>query len=189
MGQLVAGIGLFFFAHALPLIGTLRARLVQAFGGEQRYLLGFALASLIGMILMARGYGAMDYVALWDPPRWTRAVAFVLMLPVFSLMIAAYLPGTLRKAIPHPMLLGVKLWALAHLIANGDLGSLLLFGSFLAYGVIDLISVKRRHRAAGRTPTIGPVRNDIIALVAGLAIYGVTMVWGHAAIIGVALVG
>ena len=85
---------------------------------------------------------------LWNPPVWSRHLAFVLMLPSFVLLVAAYVPSRIRTAVKHPMLAAVKIWAFAHLLANGDLGSLVLFGSFLAWAVYDRISVKRRAALA-----------------------------------------
>jgi len=188
MEQLLGGIVLFFGAHIIPVMQDLRTKISGA-TGTVLYQALFALVSLAGLVLIARGYSAADHVHLWTPPDWSRHVTFLLMLPVFPLLIAAYLPGKLRKVIPHPMLLAVKIWALAHLISNGDLASLLLFGAFLVYGVVDLISIKRRQRAKAVVPRTGPVRNDIIAVIVGLGLYVGMMLWGHAALIGVALVG
>ncbi|MEL6287549.1 MAG: NnrU family protein [Pseudomonadota bacterium] len=188
MGQLVAGLGLFIGAHALPMLQGLRSSLQSRFG-VNGYLIAMALVSLAGMVLIGQGYGAAPYVEVWSPPRGLRHVSYLLMLPAFTLLIATYLPGQLRRFVRHPMLLAVKLWATAHLLANGDLASMLLFGGLLAWAVVDLISVSRRQRAAGVTPTLGPVRNDMIAVVAGLGLYALTVFWGHGAIIGVGLLG
>lgn len=93
----------------------------------------------------------------------------LLMLPVFVLVVAAYAPGRIKAAVKHPMVLAVKIWAFAHLLANGDLASVLLFGSFLAWGVVARISLKKRQAANphGAPPVVGPVRNDVIAIVVG----------------------
>jgi uncharacterized membrane protein len=109
------------------------------------------------------------------------------MVPVFPLLIAGYLPAQIRRIVPHPMLMSIKIWAVAHLISNGDLASVVLFGGFLIYGVLNLISIKRRQRAKGITAKVGPLRNDVIAVILGLAIYAAMLLWGHAAIIGVPL--
>jgi uncharacterized membrane protein len=113
----------------------------------------------------------------------------LLMLPVFILLLAAYLPGEIKAKLRHPMLAAVKFWALAHLIANGDLASMILFGSFLAYAVFDRIALKRR--AGAEVPAIpDPAiarRNDIISIVGGLVLYVVFLVWLHPLLIGVSV--
>ena len=109
----------------------------------------------------------------------------VLMLPAFILLIAAYVPGQIKAKLKHPFLVAIKIWALAHLIANGDLASIILFGSFLAYAVFDRIALKRR--AATGLVTVaatGPARNDVISVVGGLALYVVFLVWLHPLLIG-----
>ena len=117
-----------------------------------------------------------------------RMLGLFLVLPVFVLLLAAYLPGRIQRAARHPMLLAVKLWALAHLLANGTLADVLLFGGFLAWAVVDRISVKRRA-AAGQLragPALpGGRANDAIALVGGLGIYVLFVVWAHAWLVGV----
>jgi uncharacterized membrane protein len=124
---------------------------------------------------------------LWDPPSWTRHIAFLLMLPAMILLVAAFVPSRIRTAAKHPMLAAIKAWALSHLLVNGDLGSLVLFGSFLAFAVYDRISIKRRPVSvpAGPPP---PAINDVLVIVGGLALYAVMMFWGHGALIGVPIV-
>jgi uncharacterized membrane protein len=115
-----------------------------------------------------------------------RHLAMLLMLPAFTLLLSAYLPGRIKSAVKHPMLAATKLWAVAHLLANGMLGDVLLFGGFLALAVIDRISVgKRPVRAVPGAPA-GRF-NDLIAVVGGLVLYAVFLVWGHRALIGVPL--
>lgn len=188
MEQLLGGLVMFFAAHAVPIFQGVRTAIANKIG-QVLYQALFALVSLAGLVLIARGYTDAYQVTLWDAPSWSRHATFLLMLPVFPLLIAAYLPGQVRRWIPHPMLMAVKIWAVAHLISNGDLASLLLFGGFLAYGVIDLISIKRRQRARGVQPKAGTLRNDAIAVVVGLALYAGMLFWGHAALIGVSLTG
>jgi len=118
-----------------------------------------------------------------------RHVAFLLMLPVFPLILAAYLPGRIKAALKHPMLVAVKTWALAHLLANGMLADVLLFGGFLVWAVAARISLGRRPPRPMMMPLPAPsLRNDVIAVVAGLAIYVATLLWLHRALIGVPLV-
>jgi uncharacterized membrane protein len=108
------------------------------------------------------------------------------MLPVFVLLLAAYLPGRIKSAAKHPMLLATKLWATAHLLANGNLADVLLFGGFLAWAVADRISMKRRVARAVPGAPAGPL-NDAIALVGGLALYGLFVMGAHGWLIGVNL--
>jgi uncharacterized membrane protein len=112
-------------------------------------------------------------------------VALLLMLPVFPLLAAAYLPGRIKAALKHPFLVAVKLWAAAHLLANGTLADVLLFGSFLAWAVADRISLKRRPQRPLPGAPERPM-NDLIAVVAGLVLYGVFVTWLHQWLIGVA---
>lgn len=191
---LVLGLATFFAIHAVPTQPELRAGLVDRFG-EAAYKGLFTVASLAGLALIVYGYGKLQGTPgknpdLWFPPTWARHVALLLMLPAMVLLVAAYVPSRIRDAVKHPMLLGVKLWAIAHLIANGDLASVVLFGSFLAWAVYDLISVKKRA-ALGPLGARkgGPVINDVIVVGAGLGLYVLLVVWGHKALIGVSPVG
>lgn len=187
---LILGLVLFLGVHSVSIVSPDgRHRLVKQLGeGPWKGL--YSLVSLAGFVLIVIGYGAAREapVLLYTSPNGFRHLAAVLMLPVFVLLLAAYLPGRIQRAAKHPMLLAVKLWALAHLLANGTLADVLLFGGFLAWAVIDRISVKKRAAAGLLRP--GPVlpgskANDAIALVGGLAIYGLFVVWAHAWLIGV----
>ena len=119
---------------------------------------------------------------------WMQHVAFLLMLPVFPLTLAAYLPGRIKTAMKHPMLAAVKLWALAHLLSNGMLADVLLFGSFLAWAVWDRISLKRRLQQPISTAPPGRF-NDLVAVIAGLALYAFFIFWAHRWLFGVSLLG
>ena len=188
MEQMIVGLVLFFGVHAVPMFPSVRHKIVNKVGGVL-YQTVFALLSLAGLVLLVWGHASADYIELWPEPDWARHVTFLLMLPVLPILITAYLPGQLRRWIPHPMLMAVKIWAVAHLLVNGDLASVLLFGAFLVYGVLDLVSIKRRQRAWGQKVKIGPWRNDVIAVLLGLALYIGMVIWGHSALIGVALIG
>jgi uncharacterized membrane protein len=184
---LVLGLIIFIGIHLVPTRTAARADLAGRFG-EGPYKGLFSLVAFAGLILIIYGYGQARFAAsgnplLWDPPRWTRHVTMTLMLPVFVLLAAAYLPGRISAAVKHPMLLSVKLWAFAHLLISGRLAQLLLFGSLLAWAVYDRISVKRRAVPIKS----GPVRNDIIALVIGLLAYAFMLTRGHTLLIGVPL--
>ena len=127
-------------------------------------------------------------VVLYTPPRFLRHVTFLFMLPVFPLIFAAYLPGRIKSATKHPMLAAVKFWAFAHLLSNGTLADVVLFGAFLAWAVLDRISLKRRAPVALRT---APARrfNDLLAVLLGLGVYLLFIVWAHRWLIGVSPLG
>jgi uncharacterized membrane protein len=186
---LVLGLVIFLGTHSFSMARGPRAALVARIG-EGPYKGLYSLVSLIGIVLVAIGYGqyrADGYIPVWDPPVWSRHLALLLVLVAFICFVAAYLPGRIKTRLKHPMLAGVKIWAVAHLIANGDLGSILLFGSFLAWAVMARISAKRRDVAAQHGGTAAPAgwRNDILAVVIGVAVYLAFVFWLHPWLIGV----
>lgn len=189
VGVLIAGLVVFLGAHCLPMAPRMRERLRQALG-EGPYKGVFTLVSLIGFALIVYGYGfarSEGVPVFYAPPAWTRHLTMVLMLPVFVLLLAAYLPGNISAKLRHPMVAAVKIWAFAHLLSNGDAASLLLFLSFLAWAVADRLSLKRRAAVAGGSPQAAAGRNDSIAVVGGLVLYGL-FVWRlHGWLIGVPL--
>ena len=148
----------------------------------------YSVVSLLGFLLMLYGYGLArtSPAMLWTPPAFLRHVTWLLMLPVFPLLLAAYLPGRIRVVTKHPMLLAVKIWATAHLLANGSWVDVVLFGSFLAWAVLDRISLKRRDAALAPRAASGWTLNDTLSIVIGLVLYGVFVVWGHRWVVGVA---
>jgi uncharacterized membrane protein len=182
---LIIGIVVMMGIHLVPAFPRVRERLVEGLG-TNFYRLLFSVVATLGLVLLIYGFAKAPVIQIWSPPSWTRHVAMLLMLPVFILLIAAYLPGQIKAKLRHPFLVAIKLWALAHLIANGDLASVILFGSFLAYAVFDRIVLKRR--AATGLVTVadtGPARNDVIAVIGGLVLYAVFLVWLHPLLIGV----
>ncbi len=189
MTLLIIGIIVLIGIHVVPAYPELRDRLIERFG-VNGYRVLFSVVSSLGLVLLIYGFAHAPYLQVWTPPSWTRHVAMLLMLPVFILLLAAYLPGEIKAKVRHPMLAAVKFWGLAHLIANGDLASMILFGSFLAYAVFDRIALKRRP--AGELPFVPDAatarRNDIIAIIGGLVLYVVFLVWLHPLLIGVAVV-
>lgn len=179
MTLLILGIVLFFGLHLLPGVTELRGRLVARLG-EGPYKGLFSLVAIVSLVILIWGYRSAPFVPVWDPPLWMRHVTMLLMIPAAILIVAAYVPGKIKSTLKHPFLAGVKLWAFAHLLSNGDLASMLLFGSFLAYGVYDRISVKRRQeRGLVTVAATGPARNDAIAVGAGLAAYVLIVFWLH----------
>jgi uncharacterized membrane protein len=187
MTLLIVGIIVFLGVHLLPTIADLRARLVLSLG-EAGYKGAFSLLSLASLALLIYGYATAPLVQLWSPRAWTRWIAIVLMLPAFIFLVAAYVPGRIRERLKHPFLVAIKTWALAHLLANGDLASVILFGSFLAYAVYDRITLKHR-RPSSIVGIEGPERpqNDVIAVVLGTVLYAVFLVWLHPLLIGTAV--
>ena len=189
MSVLVIGLLLFFAAHLVPTRADLKRQFSERLG-VAGYKIAFSTVSLVGLALIVVGFGEVRTGSdwnpqLWIPPVWARHLAFALMLPAFVLLVAAYVPSRIRSAIRHPMLAAVKTWAFSHLLANGDLASLLLFGSFLAYAVYDRISLKYRAVAVPEAP-VG-VLNDIVVLAGGAAAYGFMLTIGHARLIGMPL--
>ncbi len=191
MGILLLGLAVFLGTHSIAIIApSLRPRMVARLG-EWGWKSVYAVASLVGLVLIVHGFALARAapVVLYTPPPWMRHVTFLLMLPVFPLLLAAYLPGRIQSLTRHPMLAAVKFWAFAHLLMNGRLADLLLFGGFLAWAVADRISLKHRTdvRQAHTAPP-GPW-NDAIAVVVGLGLYGLFVGWAHLRLFGVSPLG
>ena len=148
----------------------------------------YSLLTIAGFVALIWGYANLKpWITLAEPPDFMRHIAMTLMLPAIILLVAAYVPaGFMKKTVKHPMLAAVKIWALAHLLVNWDVGSLILFGSFLLFGVVDRIAVKRRGDvgAAAATPNI---MGDLISLVVGLAVYGLLVFELHYILFGIDL--
>jgi uncharacterized membrane protein len=188
MATLLAGLVIFLGIHSLSVVNRDARDRFAARLGEKPWKGLYSVVSLVGFALIIIGYGVArsQPVVLYQPPLWTRHIALVLMVPVFVLIIASNVNtnGVIKRATKHPMLLATKIWALAHLISNGNLADVLLFGSFLIWAVITRISAKRR------TPPITQVASpsvlpDVIAVLVGLAVYVWFLLQGHAWLIGV----
>lgn len=185
---LVAGLVLFLGIHSISIVAPrLRDQLAERLGPLWK--LGVAIDSAIGLALIIYGYGLarLQPVVLYTPAPILRYATLVLMLVALPLALAAYLPGRIQSAVKHPLLTAVKAWALAHLLANGTLADVLLFGSFLLWAVADRISLKRRvPRSVANLPASRA--NDLIALIGGLAL-AVGFVYGlHTWLIGIPVV-
>ena len=188
---LVLGLALFVVTHLVPAAPATRGLLRDRMG-PSAYLLVFSILSLVSLILIGQGYGEARTLGrgnpqLWVPPAFMKHIAFALMLPAFILLAAAYVPSRIRTAVKHPMLAAIKIWALAHLLVRGDLASVLLFGTMLAYGVFDRISVKKRGAYGPLGTAEGTARGDAIAVALGLVAFVAMLGWGHSALIGVPL--
>ncbi len=187
MTLLIVGLVLFFGIHSVSIVAPTWRDAQLAQRGEAGWKGLYSVVAGVGLVLMIYGYGVAREapVVVYLPPPGLRHVALLLLLPVFVLLLAVYLPGRIRSATKHPMLLATKLWALAHLLVNGTLADVLLFGSFLAWAVADRISLKRRPARAVPALPQRPV-NDVMAVVGGLALYVVFLLWVHAWAFGVA---
>ncbi len=186
---LILGLVLFLGAHALTTARGVRAGLIERLG-EGGYKGAYTAASLIGFALIIYGFGvyrASGWIQVWSPPVWTKHLALLLNLPIFVLLAATNSGGRIHAAVKHPMLLAVKIWATAHLISNGDLGGILLFGGFLAWAVIARISLKRRAGVTVPASPAGFTTRDWTAIGAGLVLWFVFARWLHPWLIGVAV--
>ena len=188
MIYLILGLILFLGVHSVRVVADdWRAAQIARLGeGPWKGL--YSLASLAGFVLIIWGYSQArnDPVVLWNPPMWTHYLAAPLTLLAFVLVTAAYVPGTRIKAwLTQPMVLGVKVWAFAHLVANGTLAAAVLFGSFLVWAVVVFASERRRDRAKGVVYPKGSLARDTVAMVIGVVAWVLFAFWLHGRWIGV----
>jgi uncharacterized membrane protein len=191
MTTLIIGLALFIGAHVFVTLRGPRAAVIARIG-EGPYKGLMALVSLAGLILIGFGFGhyrATGWVDVWHPPRWTFYITQLLMWPASIFVVAAYSRGNIWRRLKHPMLVGVKTWAVAHLIANGDLGSIVLFGSILAWAVYDRITLKRRSDPGTPPIPVGGQRYDWIAIVGGTILYLALGLVFHPLVVGVPVFG
>jgi uncharacterized membrane protein len=191
LAVLIIGLVVFIGAHVFVTRRDARAALITRIG-EWPYKGLFALVALLGIVLIVWGFGRYlhaGYIQLWSPPTWMRHVTVALVWPAAILVTAAYIPGDIKRTLKHPMLVGIKLWALAHLLSNGDLGGIILFGSILAWAVFDRITLKRRTDAGGPPIPVGGRRNDVIAIVVGTILYLALGLVFHPLFIGIPVFG
>jgi uncharacterized membrane protein len=187
LAVLVLGLVVFIAPHALTMTRGARAAVIARLG-EIPYKIVYSLVAILGIALIAWGYGqyrATGWVQIWNPPGFMRHVTVALMWPSIVCISAAYSPGHIKTTLKHPMLVGVKLWAFAHLLANGDLGSIVLFGAILAWAVVDRISLKRRTDPGAPPIPIGGWKNDVVAVIAGTLVYLALGFVFHPLVIGV----
>jgi uncharacterized membrane protein len=188
MTWLVIGLVVLLGIHSVSIVAPAWRDAMAARLGDKRWKGLYSVASLAAFVVLVHGYGLarQDPVLLYEPTAWMRHLAFVVMLPAFPLLLSAYFPGRIKAAVKHPMLAATQVWAFAHLLANGTLADVLLFGGFLGWAILDRVSVASRP--------VRPVRgapprkyDDVIAIVAGLALYVLIAHWAHARLFGVAL--
>jgi uncharacterized membrane protein len=187
----VLGLVVFLGGHVFVTMRDRRAALIKSIG-EWPYRGLFSLVAIVGIALI--GYGFAHYrsaglIMLWNPPAWTRHIVIVLMWPASIMIAAAYIPGHIKRVLKHPMLVGIKTWAVAHLCANGDLGGIILFGSVLAWAVYDRISLKHRSDPGAPPIPVGGTKNDVIAIIVGTIIYLALGLVFHPVVIGLPVFG
>lgn len=188
--MLIVGMILLLGVHSVSIVAPAWRDATVARIGEWPWKGLYSVLAIAGFVLLVQGYAAarLAPVILYVPPAWTKHVTALLMLPVFVLLLSAYLPGRIKTRAKHPMLAATKLWATAHLISNGTAADVILFGGILAWAVADRISVGRRpvRVTRGAPPSKW---NDVVAVVAGLALYWLFAFHWHVRLIGVAPFG
>ena len=192
MTLLIIGLIIFLGLHSVRIFAEGWRTEKRAQWGEGAWKGLYSVASIVGFALICWGYGLarQQPVVLWVPPVATRHIAATLMLIAMVLLVAAYVPGNAIKAkLHHPMILSVKTWALAHLLANGNLADVLLFGAFLAWAVACFIAARKRDRAAGTVYAAGKTVPTVMTVVIGLVAYGVFAMYLHKWLIGVPVFG
>ena len=188
MTLLILGLLLFLGVHSVRITGEGFRTAQIARLGENGWKGLYTLASLVGFAMIVWGYGQarLEPTVLWPSPSWLRHVAALLTLVAFVFLAAAYVPGNgLKTRLHHPMVLVVKVWAFAHLIANNTLADLLLFGSFLLWSVLSFRAAKARDRAAGTTYAPGQTSRTLATVAVGVITWIAFALWGHSALIGV----
>lgn len=188
MTYLVVGLIIFIAVHSVRIVADdWRTRTIARMG-ERAWKGVYALLSLAGFALLVVGYGQARGASavLYDPPLFMRHVTALLMLLSLVLVMAAYVPGNhIKVAVGHPMLAGVKLWAFAHLLSNGRVADVVLFGTFLAWAVVDFIAARRRDRAAGTVVAAGTASRTLVTVIAGVAAWAALAFGLHLWLIGV----
>lgn len=185
MLQLILGLAVFFGIHSVSIVALpLRNRLAAK--SEIGWKLVYSIVSLIGLVLMVRGYIDLKHetAVLYVAPAWLHYVAGILLLPVFILSSAPYFPGRISRLVAHPQLVALIIWSFSHLLVNGALADLLLFGAFLLWGLADRLSMMNRPSR----PVPGMKQssiNDMTLVLLGLAVYAVIVFWLHGLLFGV----
>ena len=188
---MILGLLLFFAPHTFTTKRDARAQAIARLG-EGTYKILYAAVSFTGLALIVWGfahYRATGWIDVWYPPKALKHITIALMLPAVIMVVASYLRGRIYATLKHPMLAGIKLWAVAHLLANGDLGSIILFGSFLGWAVYDRISLKHRTDGGGPPIPVGGLTNDLIAVAVGIVAYLALAFAFHPVVIGVPVMG
>lgn len=188
MALLITGLAIFLGIHSLRIVAGSWRQAQIARLGEKSWKLGFSVVSAVGLVLIIWGYGVAREapVILWNSPVAMRHIAGLLNLVAFILLAATYVPRNHIKAkFHHPMVLGVKAWSLGHLLANGTLADVLLFGSFLIWAVVSFISARKRDRREGTTYAAGTAGGTLVAVIVGTIAWAAFAFWLHGLLIGV----
>jgi uncharacterized membrane protein len=192
MTWMLLGLVLFLGAHSLRVFAEgWRSQLIGRLG-EKTFKGIYAVVSLLGFVLLCWGYdqARATPTVLWVPPVATRHVAALLMLFASVLLVAAYVPGNhLKTRMRHPMVLSVKVWALSHLLANGNLEDVILFATFLVWAVLCFRAARARDRAADLAPVVPQMRATLVAVMGGVVLYAVFLFKAHAWLVGVSPMG
>ena len=188
MTLLILGLVIFLGAHSTRVFaeGWRSAQLARM--GEKQWKGAYSIASVVGFVLLVWGYALarQEPVPLWIPSIGLRHAASLLTVFSFILLAAAYVPrNSIKARIGHPMVASVKLWALAHLLANHTLADLLLFGGFLVWAVLCFRAARARDRAAGTTYPAGTLQGNLLTVAAGVVAWLVFAMWLHRVLIGV----
>lgn len=188
MTILIVGLLIFLGIHSINLLAPSKKQALSGSLGAAKWKLLYSVVSIAGFILIIMGYAdaRMTPTWLWTPPAGLRHLALLLTVPAFILLVAAYVPGNRIKAkLGHPMFAAVKIWAFAHLLANGSLADVLLFGSFLVWAIAGFAVSRRRDRLAGLKPPAGNTKSDIITILVGILSWAVFAMFLHTTLIGV----
>ena len=192
MKLLFLGLVIFLGVHSVRIVANDWRTRICTRHGELLWKGVFSLLSILGLVMLVWGFGLARQhpVQIWIPPLGMRHLASLLTLIAFVLLASAYVPGNaIKTRLHHPMVLAVKVWALAHLLANGNLAHLLLFGSFLVWAVLDYSACRRRDRAAGTRYRRGSAGTTGITVAVGLAAWLVFTFWLHGMLIGIRPLG
>jgi uncharacterized membrane protein len=188
MTLLIAGLALFLGIHSVRIFADGWRTAMVARLSPNGWKGVYSLVSIAGLALIVIGFGAarQQPVLVWVPPIWTRHLASLLVLVSLVMLMAAYVPGNhVKAALKHPMILGVKVWAFAHLVSNQMLAEFLLFGAFFAWAVLDFRAAKARDRAGNVTYPPGRLVPTIITVAAGCGLWAFIAFWAHGAWFGV----
>lgn len=188
MGLLILGLVIFLGVHSTRVVADPWRTATVARMGEMPWKAIYSLLSIAGFVLIVIGYGAarQSPVVLYSPPVWTRHLAASLTIPAFVLLAAAYVPrNSIKRAVGHPMVAGVKIWALAHLLANGTLADVALFGGFLVWAVLSFTAARRRDRVAGTVYPAGSAARNATTVAIGLVAWAAFAFALHRPLIGV----
>ena len=183
MNIFITGIVIFIAIHLLPSVPPLRNQLVNRLG-LWPYKGLFAIMAFTGLILIINGMSSAEKTLVWNSPSWSDSLALIIMPVSFILIVAAYLPSNIKRLTPHPMLWGVSIWAVVHILSNSDLNSLILSGAIGVYALFDIVSANIRGAKVSEN-ALSPAK-DIIVIAVGLVLYLLVLVF-HKSISGVAI--